>query len=160
MWEEKVMNAKNISVQEAIGKEVLKVRLGSGLSQREFGRRIGLSMSSPSLVSEIENGRRNPSRRVLIAIQREFGVDILPLYLGAATANKFSDTIKENERLKEEIKPIREKLKEKDEEIKQQQEVFEAQIQKADKEIERLEEEIKLLGKIIALLKEKFKQGE
>jgi transcriptional regulator with XRE-family HTH domain len=59
-----------------VGERIKQIRTDSGLNQREFAVKIGLSASSPSLVSEMERGQRDPSRRVLIEIHKQFGRDL------------------------------------------------------------------------------------
>ena len=49
-----------------------KIRKDAGLTLDKFGERIGMKKSS---VSQIENGRNNPSDSSIKMICREFGVD-------------------------------------------------------------------------------------
>ena len=56
-----------------IGERLRKARLERGLSLRGFADRLGVS---PSLISQIENGRARPSVNTLYAMTGELGVSI------------------------------------------------------------------------------------
>ena len=48
------------------------IRKTLGISQRDFGKKIGISDTA---VSKLESGERNPSEQTLKSICREFNVD-------------------------------------------------------------------------------------
>lgn len=51
---------------------IKKVRKAKGLTQLEFGKRLGIKQNSVAL---IESGKRNTSEQVILAICREFDVN-------------------------------------------------------------------------------------
>ena len=51
---------------------IKKVRNTVGLTQTEFGKKIG---SARNTIANYENGNRNPSNSVIISIFREFNVN-------------------------------------------------------------------------------------
>ena len=51
---------------------IKELRMSVGLSQKEFGVRIGVSDTA---VSKIERGERNPSEQTILSICREFNVN-------------------------------------------------------------------------------------
>jgi len=55
------------------GGRLRKLREGQGLTQQTLAERAGLSVS---FLSEIENGRRNPSGRVLLSLASALGTTI------------------------------------------------------------------------------------
>ena len=59
---------------------IKSLRKTLGLSQREFGKKIGISDTA---VSKLESGERNPSEQTLLSICREFNVDYYWLTEGA-----------------------------------------------------------------------------
>ena len=54
-------------------KRIKKVRQFYGLTQSDFGQRIGVKGNT---VTNYENGLRSPSETVLMAISREFGISL------------------------------------------------------------------------------------
>ena len=56
------------------------IRKTLGISQRDFGKKIG---TSDTAVSKLESGERNPSEQTLKSICREFNVDYFWLTEGA-----------------------------------------------------------------------------
>ena len=56
------------------------IRKTLGISQRDFGQKIGISDTA---VSKLESGERNPSEQTLKSICREFNVDYFWLTEGA-----------------------------------------------------------------------------
>ena len=60
-----------VSAAVALGARLRAIRLGRGVGVRELARRLDLS---PSAISQIENGKVNPSVRTLYAFASEFGV--------------------------------------------------------------------------------------
>ena len=56
------------------------IRKTLGISQRDFGKKIGISDTA---VSKLESGERNPSEQTLKSICREFNVDYFWLTQGA-----------------------------------------------------------------------------
>lgn len=59
---------------------IKSLRKTLGLSQREFGKKIGISDTA---VSKLESGERNPSEQTLLSICREFNTDYYWLTEGA-----------------------------------------------------------------------------
>ena len=53
---------------------IKSLRKTLGLSQREFGKKIGISDTA---VSKLESGERNPSEQTLLSICREFNTCLL-----------------------------------------------------------------------------------
>ena len=62
-----------------IGSRIREVRQGKGLSQAEFGERIGFHKNQ---VYNVENGKSIPSDEFLSAVSREFNVSFLWLRNG------------------------------------------------------------------------------
>ena len=56
-----------------LGTRIASLRHGYGLSQAELARRLHIS---PSAIGMYEQGRREPSVDILIAIAQEFGVTL------------------------------------------------------------------------------------
>ena len=56
-----------------LGTRIASLRHGCGLSQAELARRLHIS---PSAIGMYEQGRREPSVDILIAIAQEFGVTL------------------------------------------------------------------------------------
>ena len=56
---------------ESVNERIRALRKKLGLTLDSFGQKIGITMAA---VSNIENGRSNPSNQVLLAICREFHV--------------------------------------------------------------------------------------
>lgn len=71
----------------SLGERIKELRMSVGLSQKEFGIRIGVSDTA---VSKIERGERNPSEQTIISICREF--DVNESWLKEGTGNMFSNT--------------------------------------------------------------------
>lgn len=55
-----------------MNRRIKKIRDTSGLTQEEFGKRIG---SARNTIANYENGNRTPSNAVITSICREFGVN-------------------------------------------------------------------------------------
>lgn len=55
-----------------LNNRIKSIRKALGLSQKDFGKKIGISDTA---VSKLENGERNPSEQTLKSICREFNVD-------------------------------------------------------------------------------------
>lgn len=55
-----------------VNERIKKIRKTLGLSQRDFGSRLGISDTA---VSKLEKGDRNPSEQTIKSICREFNVD-------------------------------------------------------------------------------------
>jgi transcriptional regulator with XRE-family HTH domain len=64
---------------ESIGGRIRQVRRHHGLTQEEFGKRLGISKSS---VINYESGKRTPDADLLIELLRRFQVDAEWLMLG------------------------------------------------------------------------------
>lgn len=56
-----------------LGSRIASLRHGCGLSQAELARRLHIS---PSAIGMYEQGRREPSVDILIALAQEFGVTL------------------------------------------------------------------------------------
>ena len=56
-----------------LGNRIASLRLSRGMSQVELARRLNISASA---VGMYEQGRREPSVEILIALSREFGVSL------------------------------------------------------------------------------------
>lgn len=63
-----------------MNERIKELRRSLGLTQDEFGGRIGITKSS---VSTMESGRSNPSEQTLRSMVREFGASYLWLTTGA-----------------------------------------------------------------------------
>jgi transcriptional regulator with XRE-family HTH domain len=70
-------------------------------SQRDFAREIGVS---PSVISEIERGGREPSRKVFSTIHDKFGCDLNWLLLGDGALDTPAPNMSAKERENEELK--------------------------------------------------------
>ena len=66
-----------ISDMDLLGARLKEIRLRSGLSLRELARRAGVS---PSLVSQVENGKSRPSVATLYAFSRSLNVSVDELF--------------------------------------------------------------------------------
>ncbi len=76
------------------GERVKEIRKALGLSQRDFGSRLGISDTA---VSKLEKGDRNPSEQTIKSICREFDVDYFWLTEGIGNEmfiEKENDSIK------------------------------------------------------------------
>jgi transcriptional regulator with XRE-family HTH domain len=62
---------------EAIGHNIRRLRDEKGWNQTELGYRAG---ASPSIISLIENGKRNPSTATLAKIAEALGVEVVDLF--------------------------------------------------------------------------------
>jgi transcriptional regulator with XRE-family HTH domain len=62
---------------EAIGHNIRRLRDEKGWNQTELGFRAG---ASPSIISLIENGKRNPSTATLAKIAEALGVEVVELF--------------------------------------------------------------------------------
>src|SRR5215207_793337 len=62
---------------EAIGHNIRRLRDEKGWNQTELGFRAG---ASPSIISLIENGKRNPSTATLAKIAEALGVEVVDLF--------------------------------------------------------------------------------
>lgn len=67
------------SLLSFVGRRLLAVRTSKMLSQRDFAARIGVS---PGYMSELEHDKKSPGSEVLIALKREFDVDLNWLLTG------------------------------------------------------------------------------
>ena len=65
-----------------MNERIKELRRSLGLTQDEFGGRIGITKSS---VSTMESGRSNPSEQTLRSMVREFGASYLWLTTGAGS---------------------------------------------------------------------------
>lgn len=77
----------DVSAAEALGARLRAIRLGHGIGVRELARRLDLS---PSAISQIENGKVNPSVRTLYAVAAEFGVTMDEMLFDDASASRES----------------------------------------------------------------------
>lgn len=69
--------------KNTIAARFAEVRAGSGLSKRAFAESLGIH---PMVAGDIELGKRDPSREVLIRLARTYGVDITWLLTGQRIA--------------------------------------------------------------------------
>jgi len=67
----------------SLGARLREVRLASGLSLREVARQLGVS---PSFVSQLENGKSQPSVATLYSMAQLLGVSIDELFAGDGAA--------------------------------------------------------------------------
>lgn len=67
---------------EEIGLRVKQVRAGSGLNQRDFAAKLGISNGG---ISQIESGKTVPGGDFLLRIHQEFGVDLTWLLTGVSS---------------------------------------------------------------------------
>lgn len=70
------------SENEDIGDRFRELRAKTGLSQKDFAQTIELSHT---VIAEIERGGREPSRKVMVAVARKYGVSLDWLLLGVGT---------------------------------------------------------------------------
>ena len=68
-----VFNNQLTMVFKMIGDRIKQLRIEKGLSQQEFGARLG---TSSGYVSEIENGKKQPGSEILFSLKREFNIDL------------------------------------------------------------------------------------
>jgi transcriptional regulator with XRE-family HTH domain len=81
-----------------IGVRLKQLRVELALSQTEFAQELGLT--SPSLVSDVERGIRDPSKRMLLAIHNKFGRDLNWLFYGKQD-ELYSLQCENNEKIKQ-----------------------------------------------------------
>ena len=81
-----------------VGDQIRQLRKELGITQKEFGERIGISAN---YVSDLEYGKTKPSLLVLLAIEYRFGVSIDWLETG-----KGSKVIKKERKYTQEEKEI------------------------------------------------------
>lgn len=79
---------------DTIGKRVRAIRKSNKLTVVAFGARIGIT--NPS-VSNIENGKTNPSDQTIRSICREFGVNELWLRYGEEGGEMYQQKSREEE---------------------------------------------------------------
>ena len=65
-----------------------QVRLKLGMTQEEFGNKIGLSKSG---ISNIENGTRNVTKRLIKLVSLIFGIDEMWLLTGNEEPENLTD---------------------------------------------------------------------
>ena len=63
---------------ETFGLNVARQRIKRNISAYEFSLRVG---KDPSYMSKLENGKINPSLKMIIAIANEFNIDIRDLFV-------------------------------------------------------------------------------
>lgn len=68
-----------------LGSRIAFLRRSAGLSQAALAKKLNLSASA---VGMYEQGRRQPSLDILIAISKEFGVTVDYLAMGQTTAQR------------------------------------------------------------------------
>jgi transcriptional regulator with XRE-family HTH domain len=135
-----------LEAAKRLGDRLKAIRVDTGLSQRDFGLKIGLS--SPSLVSAMEHGDRDPSRRVLVEIHRQFGRDLNWL-LGDPVEK--SALVTQNEEQGQEI----EGLKAENRKLSGANEELKAQIRQKEEFIDNQIEQMEALrNEVYKLLKE------
>jgi transcriptional regulator with XRE-family HTH domain len=70
------------SENEEIADRFRELRAKTGLSQKDFATSIDLSHT---VIAEIERGGREPSRKVMVAVARKYGVSLDWLLLGVGS---------------------------------------------------------------------------
>ncbi len=70
------------SENKEIADRFRKLRSKTGLSQKDFAASIDLSHT---VIAEIERGGREPSRKVMVAVARKYGVSLDWLLLGVGS---------------------------------------------------------------------------
>lgn len=75
-----------------IGDRIKKIRLDSGLTQEEFGKRIG---SARNTIANYESSNRIPGNAVITLICKEFGINELWLRTGE---NEMKNTLDDENR--------------------------------------------------------------
>ena len=73
-----------------LGSRIAALRRDAGLSQAELAARLGVS---PSAMGMYEQGRREPSAQLLVALARELGVTTDFLLTGKAAAPAETDAL-------------------------------------------------------------------
>jgi transcriptional regulator with XRE-family HTH domain len=84
------------------------LRLKANLSQKEFAQSIGLSQT---VIAEIERGSREPSRKVMIAVAKEYHISLDWLLLGIDSKNNDTTLKSENESLKKENSELADEIR-------------------------------------------------
>jgi len=74
---------------EAIGHNIRRLRDEKGWNQTELGFRAG---ASPSIISLIENGKRNPSTATLAKIAEALGVEVVDLFPKGSNHSPYEPT--------------------------------------------------------------------
>lgn len=91
----------------SIGERIRIVRKDLGMSQKEFGDRIGIS---DNYVSEIESGKKEPSVPILLAIEYRFGISMVWIKTGEGkkeASKEVKDVFSVSEEEKEIIRALR-----------------------------------------------------
>lgn len=65
----------------SIGGRIREIRLNAGLTQTEFGQKVGVSLPT---VNRIEQNQRSPQVELLVEVSRRFSVDLSWLLVGGA----------------------------------------------------------------------------
>ena len=68
-----------IVTEQGIGSRIKELRVETGLSQADFGEKIGITGDQ---VGKIENGSRRPSEEAMVQIKGQFNTSIDYLYTG------------------------------------------------------------------------------
>jgi transcriptional regulator with XRE-family HTH domain len=79
-----------VELLEGIGHNIHRLRAEKGWNQTELGFRAG---TSPSIISLIENGKRNPSTATLAKIAGALGVEVVELFPKASSHSSREPTL-------------------------------------------------------------------
>ncbi|GHU40137.1 hypothetical protein FACS1894190_06660 [Spirochaetia bacterium] len=139
---------------QCLAARVKQIRTEEGLSQAEFAEVLGLS--SPAIISDIERGSRDPSKRVLLGIRAHFGRDLNWLFGGGPDEIKSLQI--ENDDKAMQLNELRSQITQKVEETSSLNERIDQllrQNQDKDLKLEKKERQIsELKDEITTLLKE------
>jgi transcriptional regulator with XRE-family HTH domain len=111
------------------------LRLKANLSQKEFAQSIGLSQT---VIAEIERGAREPSRKVMISIAKEYNISLDWLLLGIDLSNPIEKYEENNEALRAELNALKKENATLAEEIRK----IEAECKKLDDKNKEISDEL------------------
>lgn len=72
-------------MSKEVGERVQAVRAGSGLSQRDFASRLGISSGG---ISQIETGKTMPGGEFLLRLHQEFKADVTWVLTGVSAGGE------------------------------------------------------------------------
>jgi len=108
-----------MSDDSGIAERFRYIRTKSGLKQKDFAESLGVSHS---VISDIERGAREPSRKVLTGVAKLYHIDLNWLLLGVGSIEQTSHNQTSNpeiERLEREIDELKKSIDELERENKE-----------------------------------------
>jgi transcriptional regulator with XRE-family HTH domain len=150
------------TVPDDVGERLKAIRIEQKMSQTQFAQKLGLT--SPSLVSDVERGTRDPSKRMLLAIHNEFKQDLNWLFNGPndelySQQRDNNEKIKQLEEMKEHISQQEQKTQQLTggiDELNRQIQGYAQTVKEKNQQIDELKEERTTLLKENGRLKDEL----